>query len=162
MSVRAVTLLAALTAALTLPALGVAADPVNQPNDPAFPSQWNFKGPAEGIDTATYPIARDPDNAMGIDFTGAWKQGNIGRPDILVAYIEGGVNYDSDNIKDGLDNIFINRGELPHPDTIKHGSATSSTTRGNRPSPSARTATPTTATTPTATATSTCAITSTI
>src|SRR3954470_4286970 len=116
MSVRAATLLAALVTILAVPTFGLAADPVNQPNDPDFPSQWNFKGPADGIDTATYPIARDPDNSMGIDFTGAWKQGNIGRPDILVAYIEGGVNYDSDNIKDGLDNIFINRGELPKPE----------------------------------------------
>src|SRR4051795_3569343 len=116
MSLRAAPLLAALLAALSVPTLGLAADPVNQPNDPDFPSQWNFKGPAEGIDTATYPIARDPDNSMGIDFTGAWRQGNVGRPDILVAYIEGGVNYDSDNIKDALDNIFINKGELPKPE----------------------------------------------
>src|SRR3954453_5232944 len=116
MSVRAATLLAALVTILAVPTIGLGADPVNQPNDPDFPSQWNFKGPAEGIDRSTYPLARDPDNSMGIDFTGAWKQGNIGRPDILVAYIEGGVNYDSDNIKDGLDNIFINRGELPKPE----------------------------------------------
>src|SRR3954453_10141953 len=116
MSVRAATLLAALVTILAVPTIGLAADPVNQPNDPDFPSQWNFKGPAEGIDTATYPIARDPDNAMGINFTGAWKQGNVGRPDVLIAYIEGGVNYDSDNIKDGLDHVFLNKGELPKPE----------------------------------------------
>src|SRR3954452_23370351 len=116
MHVRKVSILAALLTALAVPAIGQANDPVNQPNDPDFPSQWNFKGPAEGIDTATYPIARDPDNSMGIDFTGAWRQGNVGRPDILVAYIEGGVNYDSDGIKDALDNVFINRAELPRPE----------------------------------------------
>src|SRR3954454_5201538 len=118
MSVRAATLLAALATILAVPTFGLAADPVNQPNDPDFPSQWNFKGPADGIDTATYPIARDPDNSMGIDFTGAWKQGKIGRPDVLVAYIEGGVNYDSDNIKDGLDHVFLNKNELPLPERM--------------------------------------------
>src|SRR4051794_26006199 len=116
MHLRKLSIIAALLTAFALPAIGQAADPVNQPNDPDFPSQWNFKGPAEGIDTATYPIARDPDNSMGIDFPGAWRQGNVGRPDILVAYVEGGVNYDSDGIKDSLDNIFINKAELPKPE----------------------------------------------
>jgi hypothetical protein len=115
MSPRSAALLAALITALAVPTLGVAADPVNQPNDPGFAGQWNYKGPAEGIDPATFPLARDPDNSMGINFTGAWRQGNIGRPDILIAYVEGGVNYDSDNVKDGLDNIFINQKELPRP-----------------------------------------------
>jgi len=115
MHARLLSILAVLVA-LLVPALGHAADTYTPPNDPDFAGQWNFKGPAEGIDSSTYPLARDPDNSMGIDFTGAWRQGNWGRPDILVAYIEGGVNYDSDNIKDALDNIFINKGELPKPE----------------------------------------------
>jgi hypothetical protein len=92
MHTRALSLVVAVAAALALPALGQAADPITQPNDPDFAGQWDYKGPAEGIDTATYPLARDPDNSMGIDFTGAWKQGNVGRPDVLIAYIEGGVS----------------------------------------------------------------------
>ena len=60
-------------------------------------------------------LARDPQHAAGVNDTGAWAQGNVGRPDVLVAYIEGGVNYDSDNIKDGLDNIYLNKRELPYP-----------------------------------------------
>jgi hypothetical protein len=62
------------------------------------------------------PLAHDPQHASGVDMTGAWAQGNLGRPDILIAYIEGGVNYNSDGIKDALDNIFLNKGELPYPE----------------------------------------------
>ncbi|MFL5823620.1 MAG: hypothetical protein ACJ764_09280 [Solirubrobacteraceae bacterium] len=61
------------------------------------------------------PAAADPQHAAGVDMTGAWGQGNVGRPDVLVAYIEGGVNYNSDGLKDALDNIYINKGELPYP-----------------------------------------------
>jgi hypothetical protein len=35
---------------------------------------------------------------------------------MVIAYIEGGVNYSSNGIKDGLDNIYLNRGELPYPE----------------------------------------------
>ena len=114
MHARTLSILAVLVA-LLVPALGHA-DGYTPPNDPDFAGQWNFMGPTEGIDSSTYPIARDPDNTMGIDFTGAWRQGNVGRPDVLVAYIEGGVNYDSNNIKDALDNIFLNKKELPKPE----------------------------------------------
>ena len=48
--------------------------------------------------------------------TGAWAQGNLGRHDVLIAYIEGGVNYYNDGVKDALDNIYLNRGELPYPE----------------------------------------------
>jgi hypothetical protein len=60
--------------------------------------------------------AHDPEHAAGVNFTGAWAQGNLGRADVVIAYIEGGVNYSSDSIKDGLDNIYLNRGELPFPE----------------------------------------------
>src|SRR5947199_5373489 len=114
------------------------------PNDPAFDpcehqttaadiasgcndnEQWNLYG-ALSTDCAGQPrpdgglpcwapAARDPQHAAGVDMTGAWAQGNVGRPDVLVAYIEGGVNYDSDGIKDALDDIFLNKGELPYPE----------------------------------------------
>ncbi len=64
--------------------------------------------------------AIDPQHSSGVNMTGAWAQGNVGRPDVLIAYIEGGVNYDSDSIKDGLDSIYLNRGELPWPEDM-HG-----------------------------------------
>lgn len=60
--------------------------------------------------------ATDPQHAAGVNLTGAWAKGNVGRSDVLIAYIEGGVNYRNDGIKDALDNIYLNRGELPYPE----------------------------------------------
>jgi hypothetical protein len=102
-------------AALLLAAPAVAtASPVDQPNDPDFAGQWDIKGPAEGLPTGA-PLAHDPENSSGVNFTGAWRQGNVGRPDVIVAYIEGGVNYSSDGIKDALNNVFLNQPEMPKP-----------------------------------------------
>jgi hypothetical protein len=117
------------------------ADDATMPNDPGFApcesqnpvtgcknnEQWNLFGPLtapcpngqprpDGGLPCWAPLARDPQHASGVDETGAWAQGNLGRPDVLVAYIEGGVNYDSDGIKDGLNHIYLNRGELPYPE----------------------------------------------
>ncbi len=95
--------------------------------------QWDLFGPLPGNDCPApgtlAPVlphpdgglpcwatkATDPEHASGVNMTGAWAQGNLGRPDVLIAYIEGGVNYSSDSIKDGLDSVFLNRGELPWP-----------------------------------------------
>ena len=55
--------------------------------------------------------AFDPNHMAGANFTGAWTNAsgpNIGRNDVLVAYIEGGVNYSADNVKDSLDNQWLN------------------------------------------------------
>src|SRR2546421_1321312 len=126
--------------ALTL-GTGAHADDATMPNDPGFApcenqspvtgcknnEQWNLFGPLtapcpdmqprpDGGLPCWAPLAHDPQHASGVNMTGAWAQGNVGRPDILVAYIEGGVNYDSDGIKDGLDHIYLNRGELPYPE----------------------------------------------
>jgi hypothetical protein len=95
--------------------------------------QWDLFGPLPGHDCPApgtlapvlphpdgglpcwAPKATDPEHSSGVNMTGAWAQGNLGRPDVLIAYVEGGVNYDSDAIKDGLDSVFLNRGELPWP-----------------------------------------------
>jgi hypothetical protein len=69
------------------------------------------------------PVATDPQHAAGINMTGAWDQGNVGRDDVLIAYIEGGVNYSSDGIKDGLDHVFLNKRELPYPERADGSSA---------------------------------------
>src|SRR4051794_26291105 len=111
MAARAFSILVVLFV-LALP--GVALADFAMPNDFNKDDQWNFTGPEEGLPSWA-PLARDPDNASGINFTGAWRLGNVGRPDILVAYIEGGVNYNSDGIKDALDNIYLNKKELPKP-----------------------------------------------
>src|SRR2546425_1285961 len=93
--------------------------------------QWDMFGP---LSDAQYPCpapilqhpdgglpcwavaAFDPNHMSGVDFTGAWARGNVGRDDILIAYMEGGVNYSSDSIKDALDNEWLNKGELPCPE----------------------------------------------
>lgn len=59
--------------------------------------------------------ATDPEGFAGINMTGAWAQGNVGRDEVLIAYVEGGVNYSSNGIKDALNAIFLNEGELPYP-----------------------------------------------
>ncbi len=117
-----------------------AADPAS-PNDPEFSGcrdksaiegcagsgQWDLYGPLTGKCASGLPrpdgglpcwapLARDPQHAAGVNMTGAWAQGNLGRDDILVAYIEGGVNYSSDGIKDGLDGVYLNEAELPRPE----------------------------------------------
>ena len=134
----AVLLAAVLAVAASCAAAG--ADPA-APNDPDFANcpnkdatsscagsgQWDLYGPLAGSCDSGLPrpdgglpcwapLARDPEHSAGVNMTGAWAQGNVGRADILVAYIEGGVNYDSNNIKDGLDNVFINQRELPKPE----------------------------------------------
>ena len=100
-------------------------DPVNGCKDS---EQWDLFGslegrPCPGVEPrpdAGLPCwafaARDPQHAAGIDMIGAWAQGNVGRDDVLVAYIEGGVNYSSDSIRDGLNGVYLNQAELPVPE----------------------------------------------
>lgn len=94
--------------------------------------QWNLYGPMDGLCLASggavfdqprpdggLPCwaqdAKDPESSSGVNMTGAWAQGNVGRDEMLVAYIEGGVNYSANGIKDGLNAVYINQGELPYP-----------------------------------------------
>jgi hypothetical protein len=100
--------------------------------------EWDFYGPLKGNTcpgpTTAQPAilphpdgglpcwaynATDPQHASGLDEPGAWARGNIGRPQVLIAYMEGGVNYDSDSVKDSLDNIYLNPGELPYPENAQ-------------------------------------------
>jgi len=73
-------------------------------------------GPDGGLPCWASQAADDPTHMSGMNLPGAWKQGNVGRNDILVAYMEGGVNFSSDSIKDALDNEYLNTGELPCPE----------------------------------------------
>ncbi len=100
--------------------------------------EWDFYGPLKGNTcpgpTTAQPAvlphpdgglpcwavnATDPQHASGLNEPGAWSRGNIGRPQVLIAYMEGGVNYDSDSVKDSLDNIYLNKGELPYPENAQ-------------------------------------------
>jgi len=134
---------ALVTGATAAPAPNLPTGPVlqpanpNWPNDPSFQNdgQWELWGQMPGNCTGAVPhpdgsgttarpggglpcnapTAVDPEGAAGINITGAWAQDNVGRDDILLAYIEGGVNYSSNSTKDALNNIFLNSGELPWP-----------------------------------------------
>ena len=120
--------------------------------------QWNLYGPMTG-DTCKAPggavcdqprpdgglpcwaqDAHDPEHAAGVNITGAWAPGQRRPPDILVAYIEGGVNY-------------------ARTTGSRTRSTTSTSTRASSPTPRARTARTSAATTSTATAASTSATT---
>ena len=125
--------------ALAGPALG--AFPKDAPDDPAY-------GPAEqgGPDTCGQesvnneqhylygfmpmcaPNAQDPEDAsgmsLGVDPSGqgrsAWKQFSAGSPKTVIAYVEGGINWQNQPAE-LADKVFLNRGELPRPTTPKKG-----------------------------------------
>src|SRR5918994_7173589 len=63
------------------------------------------------------PRAADRENAAGMSIDRAWREFGTGRADVTIAYIEGGINWRADDIRDLVDQVFINRGELPAPTT---------------------------------------------
>lgn len=126
--------LRSLTAAIAmlLPVLA-AAFPDAPPNDPGWDTQYNFRGDNVGIDTpnpsAEFPLATDAAGSSGMSADVAWREGQeafgeaaLGRPDVVMAYMEGGINWhlgsgvDSDPfqtlIVDILPNIYIDRDEV--------------------------------------------------
>jgi len=117
-------------AVLALPAgLALADFPQSPPNDPDY-------APAEGPPTncATHsvnddqhylfsfmpqcaPAARDPENASGMSVDQAWSRYSAGRGDVIVAYIEGGINWHASDAPDLANKVYLNPGELPPPTT---------------------------------------------
>ena len=68
------------------------------------------------------PLASDPQGAAGMSVDQAWKQFTFGRPDVKIAYIEGGINWRLPEARPELtDRVYINTGELPLPE---HADAT--------------------------------------
>ena len=62
------------------------------------------------------PVATDPENASGMSVNKAWAAYGMGRSDVLVAYIEGGVNWRLTASKDIRRKAYLNCGELPAPE----------------------------------------------
>src|SRR3989442_4780210 len=95
----------------------LASFPSTPPNDPLFapatcpPSsscsgptgQWNLLSYNDNVPTTT--------GASGISADLAW-QVSTGRPDVVVAVLDSGVNYDHEDLRN---KIWLNRGELPEP-----------------------------------------------
>jgi hypothetical protein len=74
------------------------------------------------------PVATDPENASGMSVNKAWASFGNGRSDVLVAYIEGGVNWRISTSRDIRRKAYLNCGELPAPEA-----ADGSTTPGKSP-----------------------------
>ena len=64
------------------------------------------------------PRATDPQHSSGMFIDQAWRQFTTGRPDVTVAYIEGGPNWrlDSDDTAELAPRAYLNTGELPYPE----------------------------------------------
>jgi len=92
-------------------------------SDAQYPCPGGLPHPDGGLPCWS-TSAFDPNHMAGVNFTGAWANGNIGRDDVIVAYIEGGTNYSSDGVKDSLDNQWLNKGELPCPERANGTSLT--------------------------------------
>ncbi|MFA5786079.1 MAG: FG-GAP-like repeat-containing protein [Actinomycetota bacterium] len=95
------------------------------PNDPEFaaserswPGQTTFN--AEQWDSydcipQSAPLATDPEGASGMSVNRAWKEYGYGSDEVLVAYMEGGVNWRNGNAPELRRRAWLNTGELPKP-----------------------------------------------
>ena len=90
-----------------------AAFPQDPPNDPSYPSQtYLFDHIPPG-----YPLATDPEGSSGMWVDRAWRDFTTGRPDTVIAYVEGGINWHDGSAADLVNKVYLNRGELPVPCT---------------------------------------------
>ncbi|MHB2024403.1 MAG: hypothetical protein ACYCO3_13930, partial [Mycobacteriales bacterium] len=131
--------LVALSGALALvapsPALAAGTSPYPKhyppggPNDPAYaPLERNTsplacsQGDINGEEHYFYsfepkcaPNAHDPLGAAGMSVDKAWSQFTTGDPRVVMAYVEGGINWFDPAVKDLVDNVYVNFKELPIP-----------------------------------------------
>jgi len=61
------------------------------------------------------PAAADPEEAGGMSVNRAWREFGRGSKEVVVAYMEGGVNWRRPSAKDLRHQAFLNAGELPTP-----------------------------------------------
>src|SRR5947199_258148 len=96
------------------------------PEDADTPTEgWKY-GFRSVIDRTQYPNAQDKEGASGMSLEAAWKDiahwprlpssggdfSSEGRPDVVVGYIEGGVNYWRNGADQLIKKIYINRAEV--------------------------------------------------
>jgi Subtilase family len=63
------------------------------------------------------PLAHDPQGSAGMFVNAAWKKFTIGRPDVVIAYMEGGINWHDPTARASLaPRAYLNEGELPYPE----------------------------------------------
>ncbi len=83
--------------------------PQIEPNDPDYNNEYFFYS---FIPVNLTPRATDPDDAAGMSVDIAWEEFGIGREDVVIAYVEGGMNW-FNSLEEIADKIYINMGELP-------------------------------------------------
>src|SRR5258708_16387868 len=130
-------MLAALAAPLLLPVVAHAANVCapsdagflngGDPNDPNYnPAERNHTGSATWNDEQWYlygcmpfgaPLSQAPDNAAGMSVDKAWTTYSRGRDEIIVSYMEGGVNWRIGTSCELKDRAYLNEGELPLPES---------------------------------------------
>lgn len=122
---RAALVVAALAIAAG-PAAAHAAFPQSAPNDPDYAAAEANCSTVSVNDEQHYlysgrsactPFASDPDGAAGMSVDAAWREVTTGRPDVTIAYVEGGINWNEPGARDIVDQVFLNAGELPAPTT---------------------------------------------
>ncbi|MBX6420984.1 MAG: VCBS repeat-containing protein [Nevskia sp.] len=102
-----------------------AAFPDTPPNDPGYANAGQYTLLGE-IPRAVFPIASDPENAAGMSIDSTWFDTSLaataraGDPRIVIAYLEGGINWNAgDASKDLVNKVYLNCGELPAPQDAK-------------------------------------------
>ena len=103
---------------------GVCTPSISGPNDPEFaPSE---RRPGSGTYNVeqwhlfdcipqSAPAASDPEGAAGMSVNRAWQDFGRGSPEVLVAYMEGGINWARPSARDVRRKAYLNTGELPRP-----------------------------------------------
>src|SRR5437899_449469 len=99
-------------------------DPDYQPGETGYPSSCSSQSVDDeqlyfyGFLPKCAPQAMDPENASGMSISTAWQDFGslaIGGPAVVIAYIEGGINWHHGDARELADKVYLNRGELPPP-----------------------------------------------
>jgi len=69
------------------------------------------------VSQCTPAATSEPDGAAGMSIDAAWKDFTIGGGDTTIAYVEGGINWRDNSVRELADRVFLNAGELPDPTT---------------------------------------------
>src|SRR5438477_5130285 len=88
-----------------------AAFPQDPPNDPDYAAQTYIFDHIP----PDYTLATDPEGASGMSIDRAWRDYTTGRPDSVIAYVEGGINWHAGDAAELANRVFLNKGELPRP-----------------------------------------------
>ena len=122
---RGWTALLAAAVLLGLPPPAGAWDGERPPNDPLYdiaeerPADHTFHEEQwfmYSFIPRTAPLATDLEGAAGMSIDRAWRRYGTGRPDVRIAYIEGGVNWrQAVGRRELAPRVYLNAGELPRP-----------------------------------------------